>query len=304
MRPVSNPARRILAVLDFLTANPGDAFGLTELSRRLSLNKPTCHGILSTLARAGYLSQDTTTKAYGLGPSILAAGSAASAQLPLLERVREEMRALGEELAVASAVMVRARDQYVIVDRFAFPDPHAAVIHVGLRLPFLAPLGAFFIAWSSPAEFEAWFASAVSSSSMDSSRVRASLARSIAVVRSRGFDVTLKTAAEVDLLEGLQRLHSGGEAPDLQALGRRFATALEGQTYQLDEIDPRAHYAVSAIAAPVFGTAPHPELALTLGTPHRDLSGREILDFAGSLVKGARRVSEAAGGRFPPLPSA
>ncbi|MBW2360741.1 MAG: helix-turn-helix domain-containing protein [Deltaproteobacteria bacterium] len=304
MRPVSNPARRILAVLDFLTANPGDAFGLTELSRRLGLNKPTCHGILSTLARAGYLSQDAATRAYRLGPSILAAGSAASVQLPLLDRVREEMRSLGENLAVASAVMLRARDHYVIVDRFALPDPLVEIIHVGLRLPLMAPLGAFFIAWSSPAVFEAWFASAAEEISHGPAAVRARFARSIAVVRSRGFDVTIKTAAEADLLDGLRRLHSGGEAPDLQALGRRFATALEDQTYQLDEIDPRAHYAVSAIAAPVFGTAPHPELALTLGTPHRDLSGREILDFGASLVESARRVSEAGGGRFPPLPSA
>ncbi|MAG30106.1 MAG: hypothetical protein CL908_04330 [Deltaproteobacteria bacterium] len=304
MRPVSNPARRILAILDFLTANPEDAFGLTELSRRLGLNKPTSHGILSTLARAGYLNQDAATKSYRLGPSILAAGSAASAQLPLLDRVREEMRALGEELAVASAVIVRARDQYVIVDRFAFPGPLAAVIHAGLRLPFVAPLGAFFIAWSSPAEFEAWLASAEAEPSGGAARVRARFARSIAVVRSRGFDVTLKTAAEADLLAGLQKLHSGGEAPDLHALGRRFATALEDQIYQLDEIDPHAHYAVSAIGAPVFGVAPHPELALALGTPHRDLTGREILEVSASLVASARRVSEAGGGRFPPLPSA
>ena len=43
----------------------------------------------------------------------------------------------------------------VIVDRYALPDPVAEAIHIGLRLPFLAPLGAFFIAWSSPAEFDA-----------------------------------------------------------------------------------------------------------------------------------------------------
>jgi DNA-binding IclR family transcriptional regulator len=190
-----------------------------------------------------------------------------------------------------------------MVDRYAMPDPLAAIIHVGLRLPFLAPLGAFFVAWTSPAEFDAWFASAGTGRSRNSTRVRERLARSIAVVRSRGFDVTLQTAAEADLLAELQKLHSGGEAPDLQALGRHFAAGLEDQTYQLDEIDPQAHYAVSAIAAPVFANAPHPELALTLGTPNRDLSGAEILDFAAHLVQSARRASDAGGGRFPPLPN-
>jgi DNA-binding IclR family transcriptional regulator len=301
MTPVSNPTRRILAILDFLTANPGAAYGLTELSRRLNLNKATCHGILSTLATAGYLSQDAATKSYRLGPSILAAGSAASAPLPLLDRVREEMAALGEDLAVASAVMLRARDQYVIVDRYALPDPFEAIIHVGLRLPFLAPLGAFFIAWSSASEFESWIASAGVSGRGSAPALRERLERSIAVVRARGFDVTLNTAAEAELLESLQNLHSGGVAPDLQALGQRFAAALEDELYQLDEIDPNSSYSVSAIAAPVFGKASHPELVLTLGTPRRNLSGREILDFAARLVDGARRVSVAAGGRFPPL---
>ena len=42
---------------------------------------------------------DEATRSYRLGPSILAAGSAAAAQLPSLERVREEMRSLGQELA-------------------------------------------------------------------------------------------------------------------------------------------------------------------------------------------------------------
>jgi DNA-binding IclR family transcriptional regulator len=290
-----------LSILDFLIANPDQSFGLTELSRRLGLNKPTCHGILTTLARAGYLSQDAATRTYRLGPSILAAGSAASVPLPLLDRVRAEMRAIGEDLAVASAVMVRSRDQYVIVDRHAFPDPFAAIIHVGLRLPFLAPLGAFFVAWSSPAEFDSWIARGETDAAPSSAAFRARIERSIGVVRSRGFDVTLKTEAEAELLEELRRLHSGGEAPDLQALGRRFAAGLEDQAYPLDEIDPHADYAVSAIAAPVFGSAPHPELALTLGTPQRELSGKEILDFAARLVEGARRVSEAGGGRFPPL---
>ena len=304
MTPVSNPTRRILAILDYLTANPGEAYGLTELSRRLGLNKATCHGILSTLASAGYLSQDIATKSYRLGPSMLAAGHAASASLPLLDRVREEMAALGEELAVASTVMLRARDQYVIVDRYARPDPLEAVIHVGLRLPFIAPLGAFFIAWSSPAEFESWITSAGVEGSPSAAVLRARLERSIGIVRARGFDVTLNTVAETEFLEDLQHLHTRSMAPDLQLLGQRFAATLEDEPYQLDEIDPIASYAVSAITVPVFGRAPQPELALTLGTPRHDLTGRQILDFATRMVEGARRVSAAAGGRFPPLSGA
>lgn len=300
-RAVSRPTLRILAVLDFLTANPEESFGLTEIGRRVGLNKPTCHGILTTLARAGYLSQDPTTRSYRLGPSILAAGSAASVQLPMLDGAREEMRAIAEDLGLATSVLARARDQYVIVDRYALPDPVAEAIHIGLRLPFLAPLGAFFIAWSSPAEFDAWVASAGRSAAGSASKARAHLERSIAAVRSRGFDVTLATEAESEMHRELRRMHASKEAPDLQALGRRLASGLGGQAYQLDEIDPASDYAVSAMAAPLFGRASHPELALALGAPMRGLSGREILDFGARLVEGARRVTEAAGARFPLL---
>ena len=70
----SQPTARALAILDLLMANPQQAFGLTEMTRRLNLNKATCHAILTTMANYGFLVQHPKTKAYRLGPSIIAAG--------------------------------------------------------------------------------------------------------------------------------------------------------------------------------------------------------------------------------------
>src|SRR5205807_5671765 len=48
-------AERVVAVLNFLTAHPDESFTLSELARRLDLNKATCHALLMTLTDAGYL---------------------------------------------------------------------------------------------------------------------------------------------------------------------------------------------------------------------------------------------------------
>ena len=63
----SQPTARALAILDLLMANPNQAFGLTEMTRRLNLNKATCHAILTTMSSYGYLVQHPKTRAYRLG---------------------------------------------------------------------------------------------------------------------------------------------------------------------------------------------------------------------------------------------
>src|SRR5204862_283541 len=45
-------AERVVAVLNFLAAHPDESFTLSELARRLDLNKATCHALLTTLTQA------------------------------------------------------------------------------------------------------------------------------------------------------------------------------------------------------------------------------------------------------------
>ena len=47
-----------MRVLDFLAGRPEERFGVSELARRLELSKPTCLGIVTSLAGAGYLVRD------------------------------------------------------------------------------------------------------------------------------------------------------------------------------------------------------------------------------------------------------
>ena len=64
----------MVRVLDFLAGRPEERFGVSELARRLELSKPTCLGIVTSLADAGYLVRDPGDKTYRLGPSLITLG--------------------------------------------------------------------------------------------------------------------------------------------------------------------------------------------------------------------------------------
>ena len=61
---------RVVAVLNFLAAHPDESFTLSELARRLDLNKATCHALLMPLTQAGYLLRHPTRMNYTLGPAL------------------------------------------------------------------------------------------------------------------------------------------------------------------------------------------------------------------------------------------
>ena len=64
-------ADRVVRVLDFLAAHPDDRFTLSELARRLELNKATAHALLVTLTDSGYLLRHPTDMTYSLGPALI-----------------------------------------------------------------------------------------------------------------------------------------------------------------------------------------------------------------------------------------
>ena len=58
----SPPTDRVVRILDFLAGRPDERFGVSELARRIGLSKPTCLGIVTSLAEAGYLVRDAADK--------------------------------------------------------------------------------------------------------------------------------------------------------------------------------------------------------------------------------------------------
>ncbi|MFC1971513.1 IclR family transcriptional regulator [Chloroflexota bacterium] len=64
---------RAIAILESLSE--GFEIGITELSRKIQLTKPTTHRILNSLESNGFVSKSLKTRKYSLGPKIISLAS-------------------------------------------------------------------------------------------------------------------------------------------------------------------------------------------------------------------------------------
>ncbi|MBB3046498.1 DNA-binding IclR family transcriptional regulator [Litorivivens lipolytica] len=291
----SKPTARALAILDLLTANPQDAFGLTDITRKLGLNKATCHAILTTMAHYGFLVQDPRSKAYRLGPNIVAAGNAAFALFPVLEYARPELESLAQRLNMGCGAAGRSGRNLVLLAHYGHSNPAQSPYQLGMRLPFMAPLGASFIAWSPARQLEQWLQTGEQQlgEALDD-KLDQQLRISVIAIRARGFEVTLKTEAEETLFDDLTQLRGTWDIETLEQVTSKYQKALLQSHYHLDRIDPGSRYPVCNITVPVFGYDQLPELMFSTGSINRDLSGKEILEIAEQLKAAAERARLAA----------
>lgn len=290
----SQPTARALAILDLLMANPTQAFGLTEMTRRLNLNKATCHAILTTMANYGFLVQHPKTKAYRLGPSIIAAGNAAFAQFPVLEYARPELEKLTHELGIGFGVTGRSKQHMVLLALYGSASPLIDSFQLGLRLPNTAPLAACFTAFSPAKHLEAWLTRAHESRGEYNEKLDQKLRVSLISIRARGYEVTLKTKAEGELTRELGRIHNSWSLTELEDAANKYQHDLCDEYFHLDRIDPKARYEVAHIAVPVFVDNKLPVMCFVAGSFNKPISGAEIENIASRIKESADRVTTLA----------
>lgn len=293
----SQPTARALAILDLLMANPTQAFGLTEMTRRLNLNKATCHAILTTMSNYGFLVQHPQTKAYRLGPSIIAAGNAAFAQFPVLEYARPELEALQSELPVGFAVTGRSKLHQVLLALYGNATPLLDSFQLGLRLPNTAPVAACFASFSPARELEAWLSRAHEARGGYNEKLDQKLRVAAIGIRARGYEITLKTRAEEKLTAELNRIHNAWSLDALEAAANQFQYDLCDEFYHLDRVDPKARYEVSTISVPVFVLKEIPVMCFVAGSIHKAITGAQIEEIAARMKQSADRVTRLATGR-------
>jgi DNA-binding IclR family transcriptional regulator len=293
----SQPTARALAILDLLMANPNQAFGLTEMTRRLNLNKATCHAILTTMANYGFLVQHPKTKAYRLGPSIIAAGNAAFAQFPVLEYARPELEALQSDLDIGFGVTGRSRLHQVLLALYGRATPLIDSFQLGLRLPNTAPLAACFTAFSPARELEAWLTRAHESRGAYDEKLDQKLRVAVIGIRARGYEVTLKTQAEARFTAELTSIRNAWSLSALETAANKFQHELCDEYYQLDRIEPKTRYQISTISVPVFSDEDTPVMCFVAGSFDQSLSGSQIEDIATRIKESADRVTRLARGQ-------
>lgn len=287
-RPAPGVAR-VVGVLDFLADHPDEVFNLSELCRRVDLNKATAHSLLGELTDAGYLVRDPVEKTYGLGPRLLAVGLAAGhSERAVLSRARKHLRRLASELDMRCVASALRGDDIVILDVAGRDRPFRASIQPGHRLPFIPPVGTVFIAWSHEAEIERWLARAGDELTAAG---RATYREALETVRRRGCSLSLDGPARARLEAAL----AGDEA-------RPVADAVHDlvqERYFLLDVEPGGDYELSFLAAPVFGSDGRVVLAVTLYDLPPTSTGAEVEALIDRLRGATRAITAAVGGVEP-----
>ena len=88
---------RAIRVLYLFKNGSKKEYGVSEISRLLSLNKSTVHNILNTLTQYKFLEQDDATRGYRLGPALAELGSLVRNQFDVREAAQPAMRRLDIE---------------------------------------------------------------------------------------------------------------------------------------------------------------------------------------------------------------
>jgi DNA-binding IclR family transcriptional regulator len=291
----SPPTARVVAILDFLASHPHDRFGLSELARRVEVSKPTCLGIITTLADSGYVVRDAQDKTYRLGPSLITLGHKAQESLRVNPAARDELRRLSARFGVVAALSGVIDDRITLIELVA-PSGVRAGVEVGQSYPFAPPVGLMFVLWDDEA-LRDWLAK---EPTLPLRTKTARVNRVIENCRSDGYLVERQTPGGRRLY-ALMAGMSTNLPDELRALLGELVSDIGERVYLRDE-SPRGRipHDISVISAPVFD---HYQRQVMVTSLHigKALTDREITECAHALVATADAVTKQLSGAKPNL---
>jgi DNA-binding IclR family transcriptional regulator len=127
-------AARILAVLGSGTPR----LGVTEISQRVGLAKPTVHGLLRTLESHDLVAQDPDTGKYSLGPAVLLLGNAYLDGSELRARSLLWAETLAQRAREAVWVASLSGTRVIVLHHVFRPDNTVQILEVGAAIPWHA----------------------------------------------------------------------------------------------------------------------------------------------------------------------
>jgi DNA-binding IclR family transcriptional regulator len=141
---------RAARILETLAAGPR-RYGVSELSDRLEISRPTVHGLLQTLLAHGFVEQDRHSDKYQLGPGLLQLGNSYLDINELRSRSIVHAERLAERADAAVRVGVMHGDSVLVVHHVFRPDTTLQILEVGAELPVHASaLGKAILAFVPP----------------------------------------------------------------------------------------------------------------------------------------------------------
>lgn len=280
-----NGAARAMAVIDFLAARPSETFSLSELARRVGLNKSTAHTVIHTLHDAGWLFRSPRDLRYGLGPRLTLIGQAAAKSVPELVVARPVMDELASELSAECVFSILIEDEIVVLGSSGANRPGEMAVAAGSITPCAPPLGTVFVAWLSETERE-------------QRRQRGldlgydEMSAELEAIRGRGYVAALASSESwlLRVLGDLPKSHSDRAEVQRQLEDRLSSVAAAAYlaSYE-DGIEPQQ---IESLMAPVFqdGLARY---ALTASRLSRRLGRQELADAGQRVRIAADEISQS-----------
>jgi DNA-binding IclR family transcriptional regulator len=270
-------------LLTELALRPTEEATLSDLARRVGINKASCQCLLMALVEEGLVARGTN-RTYRLGPRLIHLGEAAKASLRLQEMVEPALISLTAEFAVTSMCGMKAGSEVVVVAVNELLDPSSGLtIPLGQRRLLRAPFGAIYVAWETESEIAAWIDRAEPPlSEQDQMEAR----RSIEVVRRRGCTVTVRR-------------------PDTPEIGYRVGTGSRDSQGTVESGNPNMEYpeepdetpkwTVLGIGAPIF--APDGTMLCVIAVTGLPVQAthRDILHISQSVLSAAAAATSRIG---------
>ncbi len=293
----SGPNGRVVEVMNFLAAHPTESFTLSELASRLGLSIGSAHRLLTTLAEARYLSRHPKHKTYSLGMALVAIGQAALVQHRDIDVARREMARLASDLKVQCHACAVVHEELLFLAAEGVPQTYEPLSRAGDRRPYIPPLGMVHAAWADPDEQEDYIERAPAALG---ERARDHLARSLAVIRRRGYAMSGSGPA-FRALRHFTVAPVGYQKDEAYWAGlRQLIADLTEREMQLLDFAEAGADGISFITAPVFSPTGQVTLELSLGGLPQNLTRREIEHHVERLCAAAAVVTRETHGRAPP----
>ena len=305
---------RVVALVELLSAEGTPTLTLAEATRRLGVNKSTCHSMLTALHERGWLARDPVTLGYRLGPALIGIGHRAAEGFPALELARPVMVAFAHRHGAHCVALSIAGDRGTVVDQVRDPRSTSRELPTG-DIVLRPPLGALIYAWEEEATVTAWLEG-------ESGAAREHHRQVLELIRSRRFSVELATPPETRLRNLVAQLREGlareagltgrpgrADGPDRpEASIEEMVDLLAGELAAMERfqdflpltLEPGGEYVVSSLGAPVFDRAGRVTLAVSiLGFPG-PATGAEIERIGRELSDATAEVTRQSGGSLPP----
>jgi IclR family acetate operon transcriptional repressor len=134
---INNLPQTVERALDILEAfvDSNEALGITELSRRVKLNKSTTYRIVQALRTRNYINQNHQTNKYCLGYKTLRLASSFLSQNKLREIARTYLEELSGKTLQTVQLAILERDKVVYIDQVEGTDIFQVRLRIGDRGP-------------------------------------------------------------------------------------------------------------------------------------------------------------------------